>query len=73
VKPDQKYLYTIPETAERLSLSRQTVYGLIRRGELLAVYPTTAARISDASISAFVRNLEEKERREVKARRGLFV
>jgi len=69
----QKYLFTIPQAAERLSLSRQTVYGLIRSGELLAVYPTTAARISEASISAFVRNLEERERREVKARRGQFV
>ena len=68
----QKYLHTIPQAAERLSLSRQTVYGLIRSGELLAVYPTTAARISEASISAFVRNLENRERREVKARRGQF-
>jgi excisionase family DNA binding protein len=73
VKPAQKYLYTIPETAESLSLSRQTVYGLIRSGELLAVYPTTKARISEASIAAFVRSLEERERREVKARRGQFV
>ena len=44
----QNYLYTIPQAAERLSLSRQTVYGLIRSGELLAVHPTTAARISEA-------------------------
>ncbi|MHB1209968.1 MAG: helix-turn-helix domain-containing protein [Acidimicrobiales bacterium] len=71
--PGQKYLYTIPETAERLSISRQSVYGLIKSGELLAVHPTTAARISEASISAFVRNLEERERREVKSRRGQFV
>jgi len=73
VMPEQKYLYTIPETAERLSLSRQSVYGLIKSGELLAVYPTTAARISEASISAFVRNLEERERRQAKACRGQFV
>ena len=73
VMPVQKFLYTIPETAERLSLSRQSVYGLIRSGELLAVHPTTAARISEASIAAYVRNLEERERREVKARRGQFV
>jgi excisionase family DNA binding protein len=71
--PEQMYLYTIPETAKRLSLSRQSVYGLINSGELLAVYPTTAARISEAAISAFVRNLEERERREIKARRGQFV
>ena len=69
----QKYLYTIPQAAERLSLSRQTVYALIKSGELLAVYPTTAARVSEASISAFVRKLEERARREVKARRGQFV
>jgi excisionase family DNA binding protein len=68
----QKYLYTVPQAAERLSLSRETVYGLIRSGELLAVHPTTSARISEASISAFVRNLEERERREAKARRGQF-
>ena len=72
VKPDQKYLYTIPETAEQLSLSRQIVYELIKSGELLAVYPTTKARISDASISAYVRRLEERERREVKALRKQF-
>ena len=69
----QRYLYTIPQAAERLSVSRQTIYGLIGSGELLAVYPTTAARISEASLSAFVRNLEERARREVKARRGQFV
>ena len=73
VAPEQKYLYTVPETAERLSLSKQTVYKLIKSGQLLAVYPTTAARISASAISAFVRNLEERERREAKARRGQFV
>ena len=73
VMPEQKYLYTVPETAELLGLSIATVYVLINSGELLAVYPTTAARISASAISAFVRNLEERERREAKARRGQFV
>ena len=73
VKPVQKYLYTIPETAELLGLSKTTVYELKNSGQLLAVYPTTAARIPASSISAFVRNLEERERREAKARRGRFV
>ena len=73
VMPEQKYLYTVPETAELLGLSKTTVYELMNSGELLAVYPTTAARISASSISAFVRNLEERERRAVKARRGQFV
>ena len=71
--PEQKYLYTVPETAELLGLSKTTVYELINNGELLAVYPTTAARISSSSIAAFVRKLEERERRAVKARRGQFV
>jgi excisionase family DNA binding protein len=71
--PEQKYLYTIPETAELIGQSKTTVYELIKSGELLAVYPTTKARIPDASISAYVRRLEERERREVKARRGRFV
>jgi excisionase family DNA binding protein len=69
----QQYLYTIPQAAELLGLSTTTVYELIGSSALLAVYPTTAARISASSLSAFVRALEERERRDVKARRGQFV
>jgi len=69
----QKYLYTIPQTAELLGLSKTTVYELIGNGELLAVHPTTAARISDSSIAAFVRTLEERERSNAKALRKQFV
>jgi excisionase family DNA binding protein len=69
----QQYLYTIPQAAKLLGLSTTTVYELIGSGALLAVHPTTAARISDSSITAFVRALEERERREAKARRGQFV
>jgi excisionase family DNA binding protein len=69
----QKYLYTVPQTAELLGLSKTTVYELIRSGELLAVHPTTSARISNSSITAFVRTLEEKEIRAAKALRKQFV
>jgi len=59
-----KFLYTVPQTATLLSCSPATVYKYIATGKLLAVYPTTRARISVTSISNFVKQLEKEAREE---------
>ena len=58
----EKPLYTVPETAVLLSVSPQTVYKFINTGQLLAVYPTSKARIPAKSIVSFVENLIENRR-----------
>ena len=55
-----KYLFTIPETAQLLSCSPATVYKWLEQGRLLCVYPTTRARITKESISHFVELLERE-------------
>ena len=57
-----KFLYSVPETATLLSCSRGTIYKLMNEREILAVYPTTKARISGTSIVNYVKRLEEKAR-----------
>jgi excisionase family DNA binding protein len=46
-------LMTVPEAAKRLSLSRSTVYELIRRGELTAVKVGGARRIPAVALERF--------------------
>jgi excisionase family DNA binding protein len=58
----EKPLYTVPETAEMLSLSRTTLYELIKAGKIIAVYPTSKARIPATSIVSFVKKQEEDAR-----------
>ncbi len=58
----KKPLYTVPETADMLSLSRTTVYELIKAGKIKAVYPTSKARIPATSIVTFVKKQEEDAR-----------
>jgi excisionase family DNA binding protein len=60
--PFKKPLYTVPETADMLSLSRTTVYELIKVGKITAVYPTSKARIPVTSIVAFVKKQEDDAR-----------
>ena len=57
-----KYLYSVAETAFLLSVCRNTVYQLIETGKLLAVYPTSHARISAESIRRFLSQLEDEAR-----------
>jgi excisionase family DNA binding protein len=57
-----KYLHSVAEAAELLSLSRNTVYSLIKSGRLLAVYPTSKARISTEALKRFVVQLEREQR-----------
>ena len=58
----EKPLYTVPETANMLSLSRTTIYELIKEGKVTAVYPTSKARIPATSIISFVKKQEEDAR-----------
>jgi len=59
---DTKVLYSVAEAADLLSLSRGTVYKLIQSGRLVAVYPTSKARISNGSLNRFVEQLERENR-----------
>ena len=66
-----KLLYSVSEAAVLLSCSRNTVYGLIKSGELLAVHPTSKARISRGSLERFVQLKEDEARSERQAQRSL--
>ncbi len=57
-----RMLYSVSEAAEVLSCSRNTVYAFMRSGQLLAVYPTSKARISKASLERFIQILEIEAR-----------
>lgn len=60
VRELDKLLYSIAEAALLLSCSRNTVYNLIKSGEILAVYPTSKARISAISLKRYVRKKESE-------------
>jgi len=45
---------TIPQVAERLKVSRNTVYRLIAAGELPAVTVSSLQRVSEADLQAYV-------------------
>lgn len=47
-------LLTLAETCERLSLSRGTVYALIRRGELPSLKIGRAHRVREADLDALI-------------------
>jgi len=57
-----KLLYSVAEVAQLLSLSRGTVYKLIETGRLLAVFPTSHARVSADSLHRYVALLETEQR-----------
>ena len=63
---DTKFL-TIPETAKKLGVSRETVYRLIRRGDLEAVPippPTGDLRVSTIELSRFIKWCHEDNARD---------
>jgi excisionase family DNA binding protein len=66
-----KLLYSVAEVATLLSCSRGTVYSLIRTGEILAVYPTSKARITANSLVRFVERMETESRSERQTQRSL--
>ena len=57
-----KFLYSVSETAQLLSVSRGTIYALMKSGQILAVYPTSQARISAEAIKRYVSKLEKDQR-----------
>lgn len=55
-----KILLTIEEAADALSIGRSTVYTLLETGELERVKVGRAARVTAASIEAYVARLREQ-------------
>lgn len=53
-RPEPIELLTIRETAERLSVSRQTIYRLIRLGELRLVTIGKAPRVDARSVARLI-------------------
>ena len=66
-----RLLYSIADAAILLSCSKNTVYSLMRSGEIVAVYPTSKARISRAALERFVEKKEAESRTERQAQRSM--
>ena len=58
---DANRLFTIPQVADRLQVSEDSVYRAIKSGRLRAVYPTSRARVSERSLSNYIAMLEAEE------------
>jgi excisionase family DNA binding protein len=59
-----KLLLSVREVAKALGVSRMTVYRLVKQGKLKLVYPTPrSSRVTRESLLAFLRSLEEGERK----------
>jgi excisionase family DNA binding protein len=54
---DDKLLYTVPEVARHLSLSRSKVYELVRAGVLPSVKIDRVRRLRGADVMAFIESL----------------
>lgn len=52
--PSAEHIYTIPEAADFLKVTRQTVYNLINRGELRRFKVGRSTRIPAADVHALV-------------------
>jgi excisionase family DNA binding protein len=57
--PASKLLLKVEEAAQLLSLSRKTLYDLMRRGELASLKIGGSRRISLTALHAFISRLEE--------------
>jgi excisionase family DNA binding protein len=55
---DRALLLKIPEAADRLRLSRATIYELLAAGEIKAVHIGRAVRIPAAELERYVRQLQ---------------
>ena len=64
-----KLLYSVAEAATLLSCSRNTVYGLIKSGEILAIHPTSRARITATALARFLERKESEARSERQSQR----
>jgi excisionase family DNA binding protein len=56
----EKFLYRIPEAAERLGLSRTKVYELVNKGVIPSVRVDRCRRIRHDALVAFVASLPER-------------
>jgi excisionase family DNA binding protein len=50
--PSLSVLLTVGEVAERLKLSRATVYGLVKRGELPSIRVSNSIRVRSDAVEA---------------------
>lgn len=57
-------LYTIPETAEYLRVTRAAVYKWIREGRIGVVYVGSERRITQSAIDAFVQESTDRQIRD---------
>lgn len=58
----QSILYTVPQAAQMLQVSRSTLYRLIASGELETLSVRGTRRIRPAAIERYVDNLQRKQR-----------
>ena len=55
-----KLLYSIPEAAALLSLSRAHIYRLLERGDLVSVRSGRSRRVSRSALEAYIVHLERE-------------
>ena len=58
----QSILYTVPQAAQMLQVSRSTLYRLIATGELETLSVRGTRRIRPAAIERYVDNLQRMQR-----------
>jgi excisionase family DNA binding protein len=66
-----RLLYSVADAAIVLSCSRNTVYSLIRSGKIVAVYPTSKARVTATSLVRFIERMESETRSERQSQRSM--
>jgi excisionase family DNA binding protein len=59
-----KYLYTVEETAESLSIGRTVVYQLLNSGQPESVHIGRARRVVHSSIEAYIEKLLQNKAEE---------
>lgn len=59
-----KFLYTVEETAESLSIGRTAVYQLLNSGQLESVHIGRARRVVHSSIEAYIEKLLQNKAEE---------
>ena len=59
-----KFLYTVEETAESLSIGRTAVYQLLNSGQLVSVHIGRARRVVHSSIEAYIEKLLQNKAEE---------
>jgi excisionase family DNA binding protein len=54
----ERYLYTVEDAAQKLSVSRATLYKEIKRGAIKTVKIGRSARVSEGELANYVKSLE---------------